>query len=139
MIENLSAVEWKAKEERLNSQLAEIKYRVKERKLWREQKRLVLEDLEDRLLENNITEKQSDLTLCEEKYKGKQSVLEQVRNNNRYLEGKHLLQRNIWGVDLALDEIEIAQNVQKLEQMKLASQELNQSINDRISRSLTGL
>lgn len=138
MFGDLSAIEWKAKEEKLNNQLAEVKYRLKERKLQREQKKFVLEDLDDRLLDVSIVDKETDIALAEEKFKGKQILLEQARNNNRYLEGKHLLQQNLWALDLALDETQIAQNSQKLEQMKRASQELGQSINDRISRSLGG-
>jgi hypothetical protein len=138
MFSDLSAIEWKAREEKLKNQLAETKYRLTERKLQREQKKFVLEDLDDRLLDLSIIDKETDINLAEEKTKGKQILLEQARNNNRYLEGKHVLQQTLWALDLALDETQIAANSQKLEQMKRASQELNQSINDRISKSLGG-
>jgi hypothetical protein len=133
-----SAIEWKAREEKLDREIAQTKYQLKQRKLDRERKKLTLEDLDDRLLEISISDKGLDVSIAEEKTRGKQILLEQGRNQTRYLEGKHLLQQGMWALDLASDELQIASAKQKVEEMRRASQELGQNIDNKISQRLGG-
>ena len=139
MFGELSAVEWKAKEEKLNRQLAETKYRLKERKLNREQKKFRLEDLDDRLLDISVLDKETDVSIAEAKHKGKQVLLEQARDEVKYLAGKHTLQQHIWALDLATDEIQISASKAKVEELRRAGKELGHNLDHRISQRLGGL
>jgi hypothetical protein len=138
MFGDVSAVEWKAREEKLDNRIAETRYQIKDRKLQREIKKLSLEDLDDRLLDISISDKGLDVSIAEEKFRGKQTLLDQARNNTRYLEGKHLLQQNIWALDLASDELQIASTKRKVEEMRRATKELGLSIDNKISQMIGG-
>lgn len=139
MFGELSAVEWKAKEEKLNQKLAETKYKLKERKLDREQKKFRLEDLDDRLLDISVLDKETDVSIAEAKNKGKQILLEQAQNEVKYLAGKHTLQQHIWALDLATDELQIAGSKQRVEELRRAGKELGHNIDNRVSQRLGGL
>lgn len=134
-----SPLEYQAREIALDTELARIKFELKERKLTREKRKFELEDLEDRLFDVSLTDKQSDLAIAETRSEGKKLTLEQARKEGRYLEGKYALQQSKWALELATSEIEIAGARQRIEEMRAASQILQQSIDTRFSAMIEGV
>lgn len=134
-----SPLEYQAREIKLDEDLARIKLELKERKLTREKRKFELEDLEDRLFDISLTDKKTDLAIAETRSQGKQMGLEQARKETRYLEGKFALQQSRWALELATSEIEIAGARQRIDDMRAASQILQQSIDTRFSAMIEGV
>jgi len=134
-----SPSEYAAREIALDGELARIKFELKERKVNREKRKFELEDMEDRLFEISIKDKQTDLAIAEIHSEGKIRGLEQARKEGRYLEGKFALQQSKWALELATSEIEIAGARQRIDEMRAASQILQQSIDTRFSAMIEGV
>ena len=135
----MSPSEYAAREIALDTDLARIKFELKERKLNREKRKFELEDMEDRLFDISIRDKQTDLAIAETRSEGKALALEQARKEGRYLEGKFALQQSKWALELATSEIEIAGARQRIEEMRTASQILQQSIDTKFSAMIEGV
>lgn len=132
-------LEYQAREIRLDEDLARIRFELKQRKLDREKRKFELEDIEDKLFDVSLTDKKTDLTIAETRSEGKKLTLEQARKEGRYLEGKYALQQSKWALELAASEIEIAGARQRIEEMRAASQILQQSIDTRFSAMIEGV
>jgi len=135
----MSPSEYAAREIALDGELARIKYEVKQRKLDREKRKFELEDIEDKLFDVSLRDKQTDLAIAETRSEGKALALEQARKEGRYLEGKFALQQSKWALELATSEIEIAGARQRIDEMRAASQILQQSIDTRFSAMIEGV
>jgi len=134
-----SPSEYQAREIALDTDLARIKFELKERKVNREKRKFELEDLEDRLFDVSLRDKQTDLAIAEIRSEGKAMALEQSRKEIRYLEGKNALQQSKWALELATSEIEIAGARKRIDEMRAASQILQQSIDTRFSAMIEGV
>jgi len=135
-----SPSEYAAREIALDTDLARIKYEMKQKKVERETRKLnELEPLQDRLFEIQKRDLETDVAIAETRSEGKAMVLEQSRKEIRYLEGKNALQQTQWAIDLATSEIQIAGARQRIDEMRAASQILQQSIDTRFSAMIEGV
>lgn len=135
----ISPLEYQAREIALDGELARIKFELKQRKLDREKRKFELEDMEDKLFDVSLRDKETDLAIAETRSEGKMKGLEQARKEIRYLEGKNALQQTQWAIDLATSEIQIAGARQRIDEMRAASQILQQSIDTRFSAMIEGV
>ena len=135
-----SPSEYQAREVALDKDLARIKFEMKQKKVERETRKLnELEPLQDRLFEIQKRDLETDVAIAETRSEGKAMVLEQSRKEIRYLEGKNALQQTQWAIDLATSEIQIAGARQRIDEMRAASQILQQSIDTRFSAMIEGV
>jgi hypothetical protein len=139
VIQMTSVIEYNAKIQALDVELAKTRFELKERQVTREKRKVEFENLEDRLLNIALSDKQVDVSIAETRSQGKQMTLEQTRSELKYLDGKHTLQRTQWALELATTEIQIAGSKQRLEEMRQGASILNQAIDTRISGLLGGL
>jgi hypothetical protein len=135
----MSILELQAKQQLLDRELAQIQLDLKQRKIDRERRKFQLEDVEDRIFDLTIRDKETDLAIAETRSESKLKTLEQARKEGRYLEGKYALQETSWALELATSEIQIAGARQKIEEMRAASAILQQTIDHRFSAVIGGI